>query len=458
MKINFRNLGFAAASLTALYAFSGCNEATVLGKDLIPGADKVVVLDTTINSLITHNIANVDSSIFTGQDNFIGALGSFSDPLFGKSHGFLYTQVGLPKAEFTFEGTGWVLDSVVLYIGCDTAWYGENAPQTMRVFRMNEPNFKIDSNYRYNRPLSYDPGKQLASQQVYPVYPKDSIDIYGTKQAPQLRIKLSSAFGNELFQQRADGAFKSDSAFNKWLGGLAIVPDTVNGKTMLFPNLNTGTTRIAVYYKNSEKDSIIANFPFVPNPGVGGSAHANYFTRNYTGTEVAQHINTNRPGGDNLLYLQEAPGIYAQLQLPEIENIPKAVINKAELVITEINSGSAGRDDLFSEPDRLFLMRYITHDSLGFIIDYGNPSQPDLTYFGGNKTVISDLGPFKVVQYKFNIARHLQFILDKKLENSVLKLEALSSRYPIDMRRLKAGGGNATPPANVKLRIIYTQL
>lgn len=458
MKINFRNLGFAAASLTALYTFSGCNEATVLGKDLIPGADKVVVLDTTINSLITHNIANVDSSIFTGQDNFIGALGSFSDPLFGKSHGFLYTQVGLPKAEFTFEGTGWVLDSVVLYIGCDTAWYGENAPQTMRVFRMNEPNFKIDSNYRYNRPLSYDPGKQLASQQVYPVYPKDSIDIYGTKQAPQLRIKLSSAFGNELFQQRADGAFKSDSAFNKWLGGLAIVPDTVNGKTMLFPNLNTGTTRIAVYYKNSEKDSIIANFPFVPNPGVGGSAHANYFTRNYTGTEVAQNINTNRPGGDNLLYLQEAPGIYAQLQLPEIQNIPKAVINKAELVITEINSGSAGRDDLFSEPDRLFLMRYITHDSLGFIIDYGNPSQPDLTYFGGNKTVISDLGPFKVVQYKFNIARHLQFILDKKLENSVLKLEALSSRYPIDMRRLKAGGGNATPPANVKLRIIYTQL
>ena len=41
-------------------------------------------------------------------------------------------------------------------------------------------------------------------------------------------------------------------------------------------------------------------------------------------------------------------------------------------MITEINSGDAGRDDVFSEPDRLFLMRYITHDSLGFIIDYGN--------------------------------------------------------------------------------------
>jgi hypothetical protein len=157
---------------------------------------------------------------------------------------------------------------VVLYIGSDTAWYGDKASQQLRVYRMNEPDFKIDSNYRYNRPLSYDPAKLLADATVYPVYPKDSIDIYGTKQAPQLHIKLNNAFGNELFQLRADGAFLSDSAFNKWLGGLAIVPDTSSGmsRTMLFPNLNSGDTRISVYYRNSEKDSIIANFPFVGSP------------------------------------------------------------------------------------------------------------------------------------------------------------------------------------------------
>ncbi|WP_157986643.1 DUF4270 family protein [Chitinophaga alhagiae] len=456
MKINFRNLGYAAAAvLTGLYAFSGCNESTILGKDLIPGADKVTVLDTTINSLITHNIAVADSSVVTGADVYTGALGSITDDIiFGKSHGFLYTQIGLPEEKFTFAGTGQVLDSVVLYIGADTTWFGENQPLNLKVYEMNEPNFKIDSYYTYTRPLSYDQSKMVGSISTYPVYPKDSINIYGEKRPPSLRIPLSAAFGNNLLQQRADQAFLNDSAFKVYLNGLAIVPDTMSSKTMLFPILNNGETRVVVYYKNSENDSLKAEFPFKST----SSGHGNYFVRNYTNAEVANYINTGKPEGDSMIYLQDAPGIYTQVQIPGLENFPKSVINQAELVLTEISSGFGGKDQLFDEPDRLMLYRYITHDSLGYMLDYGNPSQPNLAYFGGNKTVISDVGGIKIVQYKFNIARHLQFIIDKKMDNSVLKLMSVSNRYAIDMKRVKAGGGNATPPANIKLRIIYTQL
>ncbi len=455
MKINFRNLGYAVAFLTASYTFTACNESTILGKDLIPGTDKVNVKDTTINNLITNNVYEADSSIRTGRNNYGATLGSITnDPIFGKSHGFLYTQVGLPNSKFTFEGTGQTLDSVVLYIGCDTTWYGADAPINLKVYRMNEPDFKIDSNYSYTRPLSYDPSQLLASVNVTPVKPGDSISVYGVKHAPALRIPLSAAFGNLLLQQRADDAFLSDSAFSIFLKGLAIVPDTINGRTMLFTNLNKGDTRIAVYYKNSTKDSLVANFPF----GQYSSAHANYFTRNYTGAEAAKYLNTNKAQGDSILYFQEAPGPYVKLQIPGLENFPKSVINKAELVVTEMSSGLPGGDNVFTEPDRLFMWRYVTHDSLGYIIDYGNPANPDLAFFGGNKTVISDFGGIQVVQYRFNIARHMQFIVDKKLDNTVFKLEAISSRHNIDMRRVKTGGGNITPPANIKLRIIYTQL
>ncbi|SIN81844.1 DUF4270 family protein [Chitinophaga niabensis] len=455
MKINFRNLGYSAAFLTALYAFTGCNESTILGKDLIPGSDKVTVKDTTINNLITLNVQEADSSIRTGQANYGAALGSITDdPIFGKSSGFLYTGVGLPKLEFSFAGTGQTLDSVVLYIGCDTLWYGENQGMNLRVYRMNEPDFKADSNYSYTRPLSYDQGELLANVTAFPVYPKDSLSIYGVKQAPALRIPLSAAFGNLLLQQRADGAFKDDTTFKAFLKGLAIVPDTNVSKTMLFVNLNKGDTRISVYYKNSTEDSLIANFPFQQYY----SPHANYFTRNYTNAQVAPYLNTNKPTGDTAIYLQEAPGIYTKFQIPGIENFPKAIINKAELVFTKINSNLAGKEKIFTDPDRLFLWRYITHDSLGYIVDYGNPSNPDLAYFGGNRTVISNIGGIEVVQYKFNIARHLQFMLDKKLDNSVFKLEAVSNRHQIDMRSVKVGGGTGTPPINAKLRIIYTQL
>lgn len=455
MKINFRNLGYAAAVLTGLYAFTGCNESTILGKDLIPGSDKVNVKDTTLNSLITHNIAKADSTLRTGADIYSGALGSITDDIiFGKSSGFLYTQVGLPEDKFTFAGTGHILDSVVLYIGADTAWYGENIPLSLKVYEMNEPNFKIDSYYTYTRPLAYDQSKMIGSINAYPVYPKDSQNIYGEKKPPSLRIPLNPAFGTKMLQQRADAAFLSDSAFKVFLNGLAIVPDTMSSKTMLFPVLNNGETRLTVYYKNSENDSLKADFPFKAT----SSGHGNYFVRNYANSEAEKYLNTNKPEGDSMIYLQEAPGIYTQVQIPGLENFPKSVINKAELVITEISSGFGGKDQLFAEPERLMLYRYITHDSLGFVVDYGNPSNPDLAYFGGNKIVISDVGGIKVVQYKFNIARHLQFIIDKKLENTVFKLEAISNRYNIDMRRVKAGGGNAVPPANMKLRVIYTQL
>ncbi|MGX5819022.1 DUF4270 family protein [Chitinophaga lutea] len=453
MKINFRTLGYAAAACMGLYAFSGCNEATVLGKDLIPGGDLVNVKDTTLNNLITYNVAKADSSVWTGADIYTGALGSITDdPIFGKSHGFLYTQVGLPSSAFTFAGTGQVLDSVVLYVGVDTVWYGANAPINLKVYQMNEPTFKIDSYYSYTRPLAYDPAKLIGNVNALPVYPKDSLNIYGVKKAPALRIPLTSAFGNLLLQQRADAAFLSDSAFKVFLNGLAIVPDTLSGRTMLFPTLANGVTRMDVYYHNSTDDSLIASFPF----STSSSGHANYFVRNYLGAEINQYINTNKP--EPMIYFQESPGTYVQLEMPGLENLPKSVINKAELVITEISSGLAGKDDVFAEPERLMLWRYITHDSLGYVVDYGNPSNPDLAYFGGNKTVISEVGGIKVVQYKFNIARHLQFIIDKKLDNSVFKLEAVSNRYNIDMRRVKAGGGNAIQPANIKLRVIYTQL
>lgn len=453
---NSRIFGYGAAFVSALYALSACNEATILGKDLIPGADQVNVSDSTINSLITHNIYELDSSVRTGQGNYGITLGSITDdPIFGKAHGFGYTQVGLSSNEFTFQGTGYTLDSVVLYVGYTGSFYGDSVtPMNLKVYRMNEPDFKIDSNYIYDRPLSYDAGQQIGSVSVTPLQLRDSVSAYGVKSAPALRIPLTSAFGNLLLAQKSDEAFKNDSSFRAFLKGLAIVPDTLNGKNMAFLNLNSGTTRIAVYYKSSVGDSLTATFPF----GQYSSAHANYFTRNLNGAQAAPYLNTNKPEGDSVLYLQEAPGIYTKIQLPGLENFPKSIINKAELVITEISSGMAGKDALYTEPERLFLWRFVTNDSLGYVIDYGNPNNPDFEYFGGNRTVISDIGGIQVVQYKFNIARHLQFVMDNKLENTPLKLEAVSSRANIDMRRVKAGGGNISRPANIKLRIIYTQL
>src|SRR5690606_34750717 len=125
---------------------------------------------------------------------------------------------------------------------------------------------------------------------------KDSVSVYGIKEAPQLRIRLSNTFGNLLLQQTKEGAFANDSSFRAFLKGFAIIPDTTlaTNRSMVYLDLSDPVTRLRVFYKNPEEDSLSASFPF----SAYASAHANYFVRNHTGSQAAPYINTNNPEGD----------------------------------------------------------------------------------------------------------------------------------------------------------------
>jgi hypothetical protein len=114
------------------------------------------------------------------------------------------------------------------------------------------------------------------------------------------------------------------------------VPDTTlsSNRSMLYVDMTLPETRLSVFFKNTENDSLRTNFGFG-----GAAAHANYFVRNPTGSQSAQYLNTNNPNGDSLLYLTDAPGLFTKITIPNLENFPNAVINKAELVVTEITTG-----------------------------------------------------------------------------------------------------------------------
>lgn len=451
MKINFRNLSFVAASFALLYGVSGCNESTILGKGLIPPGDFVNGQDTTINGIVANNIYKYDSLFFNGYNFYEKALGSITtDPVFGKTHAFVFMQVGLPSSAFTFTGSGQTLDSVVLslaYLG----YKGDSTTaQTYRVYRMSEQGFRRDSNYAYNKPLQYNPGELLGTATVSPLSIRDSVSVYGTKEAAQLRIKLSNAFGNDLLQQKSDGAFTNDSTFRAYLKGFALVPDTTSGanRNMLFFDMSGANTKLTVFYKNSTDDSLRATFGFGANSG-----HANFIARNYNGSEASRFINTGNTNGDSILFLQSTPGLYTNLLIPGLENFPNAVINKAELVITQITVGSGDMNNIFSEPARLMLTQYTgVGDTLKKVIDATVRGDD---YLGGKKVVITNFGGVQVSQYTFNIGTFLQMLIKKQETNTGFRLQALRTSYA-DIDRLKAGGSKLSQ-YNIKLRIIYTK-
>jgi hypothetical protein len=452
VKINFRNLSILATYITLLYGATGCNKSTLLGGGLIPPGDFINAQDTVLSGIIANNISRYDSTILNGNSAYAKILGSITtDPVFGKTHAFVYTQVSLPQSAFTFEGTGQTLDSVVLSLDY-TKYSGDSAaPLTFNVYRMSETKFTIDSNYAYNRALAYNKGELLGRATVTPLSLRDSVSVYGSKEKAQLRIRLSDAFGRDLLAQKSDGAFATDSAFRAYLKGFALVPDTNLGtnRSMIYLNLNSSNTKLTVFYKNSEKDSIRATMAF----NQYASAHANYFTRNYNGSQAGRFINTNNPKGDSILFLNASPGLFTKLTIPGLENFPAVLINKAELVITQITSGPSDMNNIFIEPGSLSLRQYGNGDSTKIPIDYY--ASGGAAYFGGSRQVITNFGGVQVVQYTFNLANTVQRFIKKLDTNNGFKLEGYSSLY-MDVNRVKAGGSSLSQ-YNIKLRIIYTK-
>ncbi|UCJ09203.1 DUF4270 domain-containing protein [Chitinophaga pendula] len=454
MKINFRNLGLLAALSAVVYLAPGCNESTILGSELIPGGDFVNGRDTVLTDITSSNIFKVDSSYITGGTFTAKILGSINaDPIFGHAQAIVYTQMGLTSPGFSFQGTGQVLDSVVLSIAYQGVYGDSTNQQTFRVYRMNETNFRLDSAYRYFRPLSYDQGQLLGTATASGVSLKDSVSIYNAKQGPQLRIRLNNNFGSDLLKQTSTGAFATDSAFRAYLKGFAIVPDTMNGnnKAMFYMNLAQIESKLTVYYKNSVDDSLVATFPFIGT----AAAHSNYYTRNFAGSEAAQYLNTNRPEGDNQLYLLSGPGTFVKLTIPTLQQFPASVINKAELVMTEITTGIGSPNDIYPAPSQLMLYKYATaaQDSILPLRDFGNGQDP---YFGGARTEVTNFGGVRVVQYSFNIAHYMQYLLRNQETNYGFRLQVNPSSR-LDVRRVKLGGGKLSQ-YNLKLRIIYTKL
>jgi hypothetical protein len=358
----------------------------------------------------------------------------------------------LPKSAFTFEGTGLKLDSVVLSLSYLDYAGDSSTPQTFRVYRMTEPGFSIDSNYAYNRPLGYNKGELLGTATVTPLQVRDSVNIYGNKETAQLRIKLSNTFGNDLLQQKSDGAFATDSSFRAYLKGFAIVPDTMLGtnRNMFYVDLRNSNTKLTVFYQNSVNDSLRATMSFYP----GASAHANYFVRNYNGSEASRFINTGNPKGDSILFLNAAPGLYTKLTIPGLENFQNALINKAELVITQITTGPADMNNIFPEPQRLSLLQYKNGDSTKVPID----ATAGADYFGGTKRIVTNFGGVQIAQYTFNLAHYMQLLIKKIEINDGFKLQAVASSpyLYMDVPRIKVGGSNKSQ-YNIKFRIIYTK-
>jgi hypothetical protein len=330
------------------------------------------------------------------------ALGILQDPHMGTTQADLIFQYGLPANSFTWEGAT-KLDSAVLQLRFKDldALYGDpDAIHTLKVYQLDE-SLSTDSSYFSNRTFAKKSSEMGTWTGKFNL--KDTLSLKLGSETfilpPHIRIKLNNTFETLLYGAETRGEFASTTAFKSAFKGFVIVDEsniTSGNGGICYIRLSSDVTALTAYYK----DTLAADFPVIPGNEVTANSFRNFNQPNNF-LQQAFH-GTHRDS----LFVQPLGGTKVRIEIPEKylkDNINKA-INGAEIVFNVLEGTN---DSKFTLPTKLQL---VGSDSMGSNIFIKDLAFESSAYYGGTYN-----SSYK--QYRFNIARHMQYLLNEYKAN-----------------------------------------
>lgn len=439
---NLLRLGAAIFLLSFLFS---CEEPDIVGLEVQPPNDKMDVVFDTI-TLVAYSVK--EDSIRTDETVY-NLLGSNEDPVFGKNSASFYSQFRLSSDNVNF-GTNLHpdLDSIILSLAYKGIYGDTSAQQTVKVYELAENIYK-DSVYYSNREI-LTTGVSLASKTFVPNL-KDSVIVGGEKQAPQLRIRLSDELGQRFLDASGSTSLSDNTNFLEFFKGIYVtnLPAIGTGAIMYFDMLNS-LSKITLYYHNDTTDSLKYNF--VSNELCARINHFNHSKYQYADSYLLSEISGDTTKGDSILYLQSMAGLKIRIQYPYIRDLIKngrIAINKADLIVSVDDNPVYGNLSTYSPPAQLVLIEE-QNGLIRFLLD----QYEGMSYYGGAYNSSKK-------EYKFNIARHIQQVVDgpehNGKENLGLYLVVWLADRPNKANRVVLNG-TKRHSGNLRLQITYTKL
>jgi hypothetical protein len=421
---------------------------------LLPGDLVLVKIDTTKTVADLKSFTKTDGNLRSDEPAY-NLLGTFNDPVFGKTTADFACQFRL--GSFPDFSKNAQPDSIMLYLYY-MEFYGDTiVPQRLKVYELAS-NLDVDQKYYQDINLkNLSKGEILADYSYVPKFKLDSLSTsYGsTKEDPkdtviqQISIKLDLSLARKLMA--ADSLTLSDNdKFLNYLKGLYIEAGDLNTggaimkiNTIAQSNTISHGSYLVLHYHNSEEDSLYCSLGITQS-----SARINRFTHDYTKTKFAANLDKEQ-NQDSLIYVQTTGGLRSKIFIPNLEtwrDSSKIAINQAELIfkVDAVASDTAH----YLMPEKLALVAITKslktgQDSLYYPSDYA--FSPD--YFGGtyNKEDLT---------YRFNIAKHLKDIIDRKKENLGFYFET-TYKNSIYRRAVLKG---ATSKTGIRLEVTYSKM
>lgn len=232
-------------ALIAFIFFNACTRisTTEIGTGLIPAVDGVNTFEEILD-VVADNI-QVDSIRTSKYDE--QALGYISnDPVFGQTKAILNLElkpIYFPQG-FEVRHDSVTLDSAVLVLRYIDVWGDSTTPISFNVYELGSK-MKSDSTYA-NYTSFTTQGSPLNVAKTYDIRdfnntgsPADTLSAFKEPKVNQIRIPLTSTFGNKLIHtfdssstNFANNAYYSDSVFSERFHGFSIIPNASSNSTL----------------------------------------------------------------------------------------------------------------------------------------------------------------------------------------------------------------------------------
>lgn len=427
-KIQIVAVGLLLAAI--FFGAEGCKEPVIEDKNLLTGDDDLLLgtADTlTVQSFLLSESPQKSNGVAGG------ILGSATDPVVGSTFAGFYANFRTTTNNINF-GSNLELDSAVLVLKYRGKYGKFTQPIGVSVYEISERittnEYFTNSSFGVNLP----PAGQISNLTPNTT---DSIRVYNSKFGPQLRIRLTTDFGNKILLTDTNN-LANVNAFQNLIKGLFITPQTgTAGNGFVALDLYSGETGIILYYKNSANDSLSYTFPISSS-----GQTVNRFEHSFSSTETAKALSNIASESDSILPVQSGGGTKVKISMPQLDSLPKNIaINKAELVLPLADLYST-YDTLFTPPSKISLLR----------IDDSGLEKADTEFGNGNLETVTING-VKVKRYRVNISIYLQKLLNGTFKNNGLILKAPDAngeRFVLS--------NTSDKNRKIALRIIYTKL
>jgi len=408
-----------------------------VGLELQPEED---LLNVLVTDSFTINSANLDEDSLRADELSLSLAGNYIDPVLGTVSASFYSHIRLSTNNVNFGVPKYLrADSIILSLIYDGNAYGQTAPQEWAVYEVLE-DFYIDSTYFTNRNFNKSaynlikPGFEFQE-----INTDDYIPFAEDSLPPQLRLHLREDFAERFLELSGSSVLTNNASFLEYFKGIELRSLSQNGGVARF-NLLNPNSKVTLYYTDLLSNEA-KTFSFNIN---SDCARINHFEFDYTGTDF-QGIEENEISTTILRGVQAGSGLKTQIFFPFLKNLnlqEGRTINRAELILP-LNQNALGDYD----PQSLLFL--LTKNDDGEFV--ATPDQLEGTsHIGGIYDAVNK-------EYRFNIARFVQEVLNETVASDTLYL--VSNNSGVSVSRVLINSPEAfpeNPEQNMRLRITFS--